>query len=616
MTSTKPLRLLGLLSLIVPQLGCLDRELRPITPCVSQGFIESLEQEGVDKVDLLFVVDNSGSMLEEQNALAANFPRMVRALASGDRDGNPATTDDAFPAVKDLHVGVVTTDLGTANTAYTGCTLPLFGEDGVLRSRSSGGEGCAATYPAFLSFVPNAAGNDTATGKTPGEFAADFACVAKVGINGCGFEQQLEAALKALTPSTSPLRFYRDTLGQGDRANAGFLRQDSLIAVVVVTDEEDSSFADPVIVDRSNPAVDAIHPDLRAMAFPQLLHPVQRYIDGFKALRPNRDNLVVFAAITGIPLDLVPGDGQVPNYNAILADNDLQYTVRETQDGLLPSCVNPSDPERGKAVPPRRIIEVARGFGTNATLQSICQDDFTPALDAIVRLLADKLNNVCLPRKLNPNVAGEVGCDVVEILVQPGSAAATDGAPTRCQDVEGCVGDPNSPNCPVETTPIRVVDGQEFCRVKQLSVTRSTDGSGNVTGTIEAGAGWYYDDFSDLTAMRCSAQETAQRIAFSNNAQPARGVRVSLECLQRVQSPGSDSNAPGRIDLGSFCDPSAATDLCSSGEVTIRGEARPLFCDGVSRTCQLACANNSDCPSSFVCNTDLENAICVNPICL
>lgn len=625
-----------LTSLALLQVGCLDRELRPITPCVSQGFIESIEQEGVDKVDMLFMVDNSGSMEQEQTSLATNFPRMVRALVTGDRDGDPSTMDDQFPAVKDLHVGVVTSDMGTANTAIQTCNLQPFGEDGVLRTRSSGGEGCAASYPAFLSFVPNEDGNDTATNKTPDQFAADFACVAKVGITGCGFEQQLEASLKALTPQSSLIRFFGDTTGQGDRANNGFLRADSLIAVVLVTDEEDCSFADSRLVDESDPTVSGTNLNLRCVLFPQLLHPVSRYIDGLKALRPNNENLVVFAAITGIPTDLVPAAGEDPNYGAILSDPRLE----QVQDPSNPNALRPScqDATRGKADPPRRIIETARGFGRNATVQSICQSDFTPAIDAIVAKIADNLNNVCLPRKLNPNVAGDVGCDVVEVLPQPGSGAAIDGTPTRCQDIPGCTTDPNSPNCPVETTPLRIVDGQEYCRMKQLSVDR---GNGNA---IEAGAGWYYDDFSSITTMRCSSQETAQRIAFTDNAQPGRGVRVSLECLQRVQSPGSSSsdtftytcNAEGigcpaghfcdttrlaceRIELGSFCVPGDGTQgdaKCSLGEITINGQGRDLSCDTASRSCQLTCQNDSECPSSFVCNTELETPICVNPICL
>ena len=53
-------------------------------------------------LDILFVVDNSPSMIEEQQALATSFPRMIDALA---------TLDDGLP---NLHIGVVTSDLGTS----------------------------------------------------------------------------------------------------------------------------------------------------------------------------------------------------------------------------------------------------------------------------------------------------------------------------------------------------------------------------------------------------------------------------------------------------------------------------------------------------------------------
>ena len=46
----------------------------------------------IDKVDLLFVVDNSGSMREEQASLRAQFPRLVDVLTSGDAaNGTPTS---------------------------------------------------------------------------------------------------------------------------------------------------------------------------------------------------------------------------------------------------------------------------------------------------------------------------------------------------------------------------------------------------------------------------------------------------------------------------------------------------------------------------------------------
>ena len=56
------------------------------------------------QLDLLFVVDNSGSMKEEQAALRREFPRMIQKLVSGDHDGD-GTADHA--KVENLHLGVV-----------------------------------------------------------------------------------------------------------------------------------------------------------------------------------------------------------------------------------------------------------------------------------------------------------------------------------------------------------------------------------------------------------------------------------------------------------------------------------------------------------------------------
>ena len=50
-----------------------------------------------------------------------------------------------------------------------------------------------------------------------------------------GFEQQLEATLKAVTPSTAATRFFGDTTGHADGANAGFRREGAVLAIVFHT---------------------------------------------------------------------------------------------------------------------------------------------------------------------------------------------------------------------------------------------------------------------------------------------------------------------------------------------------------------------------------------------
>src|SRR5512137_566271 len=163
-------------------------------------------------VDILFVIDNSNTMVEEQENLAQNFPKLI------------ARVEAITPPIKSYHVGVISTDIG-AGPFVTGTCEPK-GDDGVLQ-HAPRGSGCAPSYPLYLS--------------GPGlQVAQDFACIAKLGTDGCGYEQQLESALRAL--STQP-------------ANDGFVRPSAPLAIVFITDEDDCSAQDTALFDESNAAL-------------------------------------------------------------------------------------------------------------------------------------------------------------------------------------------------------------------------------------------------------------------------------------------------------------------------------------------------------------------------
>ena len=65
---------------------------------------------GCQKVDFLFVIDNSGSMLEEQNNLAGSFPSFINSIQS------------TLDAAQDYHIMVIDTDAWV----YSGCPLPVW----------------------------------------------------------------------------------------------------------------------------------------------------------------------------------------------------------------------------------------------------------------------------------------------------------------------------------------------------------------------------------------------------------------------------------------------------------------------------------------------------------
>jgi hypothetical protein len=278
-----------------------------------------------------------------------------------------------------LHTGVVTSDMGTGGFVVPTCREPNYGDDGVLRSTGNAAiAGCMASYPPFLTFDPS-----TDDGRA---FATDVACVAVTGSGGCGFEQPLEALLKAVTPSTlGPSgrfdgNFSMGSAGHADGANRGFLRRGAALLIVLLTKEEDCSALDPELF---NPTSSVYSGDLnlRCFSFPGAIQPAGRYADGLVAGRDPR--LIYFVPIVGVPLEAVGDD-----FVAILSHPDMQEEIDPAAPGRLrPSC---NEPGAGLAYAPRRIVDVGReldGRGAHVTIQSACQTDFTPAIDALLALV-------------------------------------------------------------------------------------------------------------------------------------------------------------------------------------------------------------------------------------
>jgi len=160
-----------------------------VTPLLGEGrsnttITDSFQQAASQKVDMLFVVDNSCSMQEEQSSLAAGLAGVLSLTAQHGVD---------------FQIGVTTTDVDTA------------GEAGRLVPISSG-----------------AAADRIIDGDTV-DPSAVFTRNVSLGTNGSVDEQGLEAAYLALS----------DPLLTGH--NAGFLREAATLAVVIVSDEEDHS---------------------------------------------------------------------------------------------------------------------------------------------------------------------------------------------------------------------------------------------------------------------------------------------------------------------------------------------------------------------------------------
>jgi hypothetical protein len=171
-----------------------------------------------DKVDVLYVIDNSPSMYDEQQNLISNFPTFVSEMQT------------ALAEVDSYHIGVVTTDdfgnsglfddgANTVNQSYPECQKL----GGLVVEAQAG------------SCLPFAGDGNFITEQD--DLATKFNCVANVGEDGDSDEKVGDSLISLLNSQ----------FGGNDvsECNDGFLRNDALLVIVILTDENDSSDTDP-----------------------------------------------------------------------------------------------------------------------------------------------------------------------------------------------------------------------------------------------------------------------------------------------------------------------------------------------------------------------------------
>ncbi len=252
------------------------------------------------KMDVLFVIDNSGSMAQEQTNLAANFPGFISVLdASG----------------LDYRVAVTTSG---RDYSYT-MTTPI----GPLPESQDGGDNGRMLQPASCGM------SRRWIEKTDPDPAGTFACVAAVGTGGPSDEMPLAATRDA----------FEDRISDGH--NAGFRRADALLAIVILTDENDCSYEQSVSL------------PFGQFLCESMMEPVSNYVaflDGYTGSRQRWATAVIAGA--------GPGD-----------------------------CTS----ALGDADEATRLIDFVNQTGPNAVISSICEGDLSVGLAAAL----DTFSSAC-----------------------------------------------------------------------------------------------------------------------------------------------------------------------------------------------------------------------------
>ncbi len=387
-------------------------------------------------LDLLFVIDNSGSMGEEQLNLARNMPLLVQQLENlTDAEGNQIDLD--------VHIMVTTTDSGNplcdpfyhegrepemGRPIASACTNRLdrftgLGPDPVVMEAACTEVCPEAVAPEGQYIQFNAAGDNVpdvppvdinGDGVEDSALAQALACIGPQGIDGCGYEKPLDSMRRALAPDAN-----------WNGMNGG------LLGVVIITDEEHSSIADESVM--TDPAYQNTHPDTMEQVPSSAVCwnagvtcegpnqngvysecrsggdgsvPVAEYIDFLKGLgRP-----VVMLGILGVPevtehamnppfqptaggvLDLQYRDWRDPDWDNggdILPDEwaeGITAAYQQFQYGIGPGCtgVDPDGGFTGQAIPPVRVKEVCEAL-------DVPDDPDTPQDESEVRCCIESI---------------------------------------------------------------------------------------------------------------------------------------------------------------------------------------------------------------------------------
>jgi hypothetical protein len=339
--------------------------------CVPKSFAGKVARAGTDQVDLLIVVDRSASMLEELHSLSRELPKLAKALTAGDLNGDG--TQDILP-VQSLRVGITSSDLGAANSEVPSCAG--FGDNANLYPAPDG-----KPYFEYTAGAPDAAFADLTT------------LLTSLDTDGCGFEQPFEATLAALS-GEAPYADVSKTWPAPEPTD--FLRERSVLAVLLVTDEDDCSALPPQeIFRRSTQDPRYLLPDgqreglnVRCAlheADDTSLRSVDEFVARLKALRADVKARLVFGAFAGVPASPTKTPAEWLEDPAMA--NVVEGDPASDLSTLRAACARTSGdgPLQGQGVttfatPARRIVRAAAAFGARGVVQSICNEDLATPL--------------------------------------------------------------------------------------------------------------------------------------------------------------------------------------------------------------------------------------------
>ena len=337
------------------------------------------------EADILFVIDNSGSMVGEQVQLGESFGAFTSQL------------ETYFST--EYHIGVITT--GVESEGCPDCAEPYpqsscmneTGEGGRMQDRLGENLGTIDEPDYVFTTDPDCGKIIDAGNKSC--FYDSGKGIAMVGVNGCGYERGLSPVRKALD----------DFAGN---YNGGFLRENATLVVVVISDEEDCGERGDVTEDSTWAGGDACYYAAKGVdpegnfndpnGKPYRLTPVEDYYNFLLGLKDNREGMVKFAAIVGIK---DKNDLSTTEIDYFWDDGRNRWDIEHacTTTGCTGAYCY--------ADPGTRYIELAQqfGIGKNGFVDTICQNDFSDTMAELGTFVACPKQFLLSEEILDPDLA-------------------------------------------------------------------------------------------------------------------------------------------------------------------------------------------------------------------
>lgn len=314
----------------------------------------------IPAVDILLVIDDSYSMLPNQTKLMQGVDTLIDGLL----------INGALP---DLHIGVVSTDLGTPSR-LNGCAQS---DQGKLQNAPTTAN-CTPPSDGYISHQSQKINVPNASDPIQGVKDA-LRCIGILGTGGCGFEQQLESMALALDVKNNP----------------GFRRPGAVLGVLILSDEDDCSASDGSIFDPAASLTSSLGKlgSFRCFEFGVTCDVDDRTVAGARmscqprAASDPKNMLFTIDRYSQLIRGLTGADRAVV---AVIAGPPHSVGVKiEIRDdpALEPSCQTAN----GVAAPAVRLASFANTFGKDGLFSSICESDYGATLSAFAKALIGKL---------------------------------------------------------------------------------------------------------------------------------------------------------------------------------------------------------------------------------